>query len=94
MDHNLMQKDGAEASPAIALQRQSGRDENSIVADAQFIDPGKGDYRVKDGSPAQALGFVNFAMDQFGVQKADLKAIARTPALPVETPVAATPPSR
>jgi S1-C subfamily serine protease len=54
------------------------------VADAQFMDPAKGDYRVKDGSPALALGFVNFAMDQFGVQKPALKAIARTPVLPTQ----------
>ena len=40
------------------------------MADAQFVDPARGDYRVKDGSPALALGFVNFPMDQFGVQKA------------------------
>ena len=37
---------------------------------------------MKDGSPALALGFVNFPMDQFGVQKPELKAIARTPQLP------------
>ena len=48
------------------------------MADAQFVDPAHGDYRVKDGSPALALGFVNFPMDQFGVQKPELKAIART----------------
>ena len=41
-----------------------------------------GDYRVKDGSPALALGFVNFPMDQFGVQKPELKTIARVPQLP------------
>jgi len=83
MDFNLMHKDGATTNaPATALQRQSGRDENSIVGDARFMDPAKGDYRVKDGSPALALGFVNFAMDQFGVQKPELKAIARSPALP------------
>jgi len=52
------------------------------VAGAQFIDLAHGDYRVKDGSPALALGFVNFPMGQFGVQKPDLKAIARTPELP------------
>jgi hypothetical protein len=83
MDFNLMHKDGATTNaPATALQRQSGRDENSIVGDARFMDPAKGDYRVKDGSPALALGFVNFAMGQFGVQKPELKAIARSPALP------------
>ena len=60
------------------------------MADAQFVDPAKGDYRVKDGSPALALGFVNFPMDQFGVQKPALKAIARTPVLPGQKPVAAS----
>jgi hypothetical protein len=94
MDFNLMQKDGAETSPAAALQRQSGRDENSIVADAQFVDPAKGDYRVKDGSPALTLGFVNFAMDQFGVQKPELKAIARTPVLPGVKNIATAPARR
>jgi hypothetical protein len=94
MDFNLMQKDGAEITPATALQRQSGRDTNSIVADAQFIDPAKGDYRVKDGSPALALGFVNFPMNQFGVQKPELKAIARTPVLPGATAVAVAPVAR
>jgi hypothetical protein len=90
MDYNLMQKEGAETAPAATLQRQSGRDEHSIVADAQFVDPARGDYRVKDGSPALALGFVNFAMDQFGVQKPELKAITRTPVLPGPTQAAAT----
>jgi S1-C subfamily serine protease len=37
---------------------------------------------VKEGSPALKLGFANFPMDQFGVQKAELKAIARTPQMP------------
>jgi hypothetical protein len=83
MDFNLVQDYGtATNSPATRLQQQSGRDEHSIVADAQFIDPARGDYRVKDGSPALGLGFVNFPMDQFGVQKPALKAIARVPRLP------------
>src|SRR5581483_3987337 len=83
MDYNLVQKPGATAGErATQLQQQSGRDEHSIVADAHFVDPARGDYRVKPGSPALALGFVNFPMDQFGVQKPELKAIARTPPLP------------
>jgi len=83
MDFNLVQDYGATANaPARQLQQQSGRDEHSIVADAQFVDPAHGDYRVKDGSPALALGFVNFPMDRFGVQKPELKAIARVPRLP------------
>ena len=47
-----------------------------------MLDPVSGDFRVKDGSPALKLGFKNFPMDQFGVKKASLKAIAETPAIP------------
>jgi hypothetical protein len=83
MDFNLVQNYGATTTaPATRLQQQSGRDEHSIVADAEFIDPARGDYRVKPGSPALARGFVNFPMDQFGVQKPELKAVARVPELP------------
>ena len=83
MDFNLVQKTGASTSaPATQLQQQSGRDEHSIEADAWFVDPAHGDYRVKNGSPALAQGFLSFPMDQFGVQKPELKAIARTPQLP------------
>ncbi|PTY07114.1 peptide-binding protein [Opitutaceae bacterium EW11] len=83
MDFNLVHVSGA-TSPAAAtqLQEKSGRDEHSLVADARFVDPEHGDYRVQPGSPALALGFENFPMDDFGVQKPELKAIARTPALP------------
>ena len=61
----------------------NGADEHSLVADPLFVDPAKGDYRVKPGSPALALGFKNFAMDRFGVLKPSLRAKARTPELPV-----------
>jgi hypothetical protein len=88
LDYNLMHREGAEISPATSLQKQSGRDQHSIVADAQFVDPTVGDYRVKAGSPALALGFVNFPMDRFGVQKPELKALSRTPVLPGARPVA------
>jgi hypothetical protein len=60
-----------------------GWDLNSLFGDPLFVDPAKGDYRVRDGSPALKLGFQNFPMDQFGVQSPRLKAIARTPVLPV-----------
>ena len=50
-----------------------------------FVDPERGDYGVKEGSPALELGFVNFPMDQFGVVSPDLKKIARTPLAAVAT---------
>lgn len=83
MDFNLFHRAGQSTpSPALELQRQSGRDEHSVVADAMFTDAGHGDFTVKAGSPALALGFQNFPMDNFGVQKLSLKAIARTPHIP------------
>jgi hypothetical protein len=59
-----------------------GCDANSLVGDPLFIDAAHGDFRVKEGSPALALGFVNFPMDQFGVRTPRLRAMARTPQLP------------
>jgi len=95
MDFNLVQSfDMTTNEPATRLQQQSGRDEHSIVADAQFIDPARGDYRVKNGSPALALGFASFPMDQFGVQKPELKAIARVPQLPQPKMLAPASPAR
>ncbi len=83
IDWNLMHQSGASVvEPAAGLHNQSGRDEHSIIADAQFVNPPQGDYRVREGSPALAQGFRNFPMDQFGVRKPALRAIARTPMLP------------
>jgi hypothetical protein len=82
-DLNLLHRPGkTDSTPALFLQAQSGLDQHSIEADALFVNPAVGDYRVKDGSPALKLGFQNFPMDQFGVRKPALKAIARTPKLP------------
>ncbi len=44
-----------------------GFDKHSVFADPMFVDPGKGDFRVKPNSPALKLGFVNFEMDKFGL---------------------------
>jgi hypothetical protein len=53
-----------------------GLDAHSIVADPQFVDPGHGDFRVKDPSPALKLGFKNFPMNQFGVVNPLLRPLA------------------
>ncbi len=74
----------------LASARGKGGDANSAAGDPMFVDPASGDFRVKDGSPALALGFKNFPMDQFGVKKPSLKAIARTPEIPAVQIGAAT----
>ena len=60
----------------------NGCDVHSIGGDPLFLGPSKGDFRVRDGSPALKIGFKNFPMDQFGVKKPSLKARARTPEIP------------
>ncbi|MBN2476048.1 MAG: right-handed parallel beta-helix repeat-containing protein [Pirellulales bacterium] len=59
-----------------------GCDANSLTGDPMFVAPAKGDFRVKDGSPALTLGFRNFPTDRFGVRKSALRAVARTPEIP------------
>jgi len=86
-DFNLLHKLGqTETAPAVVLQNASDLDEHSIQADAHFVDPANGDYRLDDRSPALEMGFKNFPMDRFGVQEPSLKQLARTPRLPSAKP--------
>jgi hypothetical protein len=78
VDRNLFTTSDADRARFVA----KGCDSNSLAADPMFVDPAKGDFRVKDGSPAFGLGFRNFPMDKFGVRKPGLRAIARTPEIP------------
>jgi hypothetical protein len=77
VDNNLF---ASEAD--LRTSRAVGADSNSISGDPMFMNPTAGDFRVKEGSPAFKTGFRNFPMDQFGVKKPSLKAIAKTPVIP------------
>ena len=44
-------------------------DMDSVVADPKFVDPGKGDYRLKPDSPAFKLGFQPLDLDEVGIRK-------------------------
>jgi hypothetical protein len=61
---------------------KNGCDTHSVVGDPQFADPSKGDFTVRNEALAKQIGFKNFPMDQFGVKKASLRAVAKTPELP------------
>jgi hypothetical protein len=84
VDYNLFTTSEADRQKFAA----QGCDANSLVGDAQFVNAAAGDFRVKETSPALKLGFVNFPMDQFGVQSPRLKALARTPEIPITTTAA------
>jgi hypothetical protein len=79
LDYNLFYNNGSDPKICQWLNRSSfpftwsqwkaaGLDANSVVADPMFVNPSAGDYSVKDGSPALALGFKNFPMTGFGVE--------------------------
>lgn len=68
---------------ALQEARSNGTDKNSIAGDPMFVDPANGDYSVAPNSPALKIGFKNFPMNQFGVQKPALKKVAQQPQIPV-----------
>ena len=88
-DFNLLRD-----STFLAAAQKKGWDGNSVAGDPLFIDPAKGDFRVREESPALKVGFKNFPMDQFGVKKLALKAIARTPQIPRVAPPQPVPPDQ
>ena len=81
VDHNLLPD-----ATALQWSRQEGIDPHSAAGDPCFVAPAVGDFRVDDRSPALDLGFINFAMDQFGVRSSALRAVARTPEIPALQP--------
>ena len=60
----------------------NGCDSNSLSGDAGFINPALGNYDLNKASKAISVGFIPFRMDDFGVQKTSLKAIAKSPVFP------------
>jgi hypothetical protein len=81
LDHNLYWN--ASGNPVLfngkTLEQwqATGKDEGSIVANPEFVNPSAGDFRLKPGSPAAKIGFVPFDYTQAGVTgDASWKALA------------------
>lgn len=77
VDHNFFTTE-----QALKKAQTLGLDSHSKFGDPEFIAPEKGDYRVSDSSLAKAIGFKNFAMDEFGVKSEGLKQKAEQPPFP------------
>lgn len=54
------------AAMTLGQWRAKGQDEHSVVADPLFVNPAKGDFRLKPGSPALGLGFKPFTALELG----------------------------
>ena len=73
LDHNLYWREGGAelkfGKRTLAEWRALGFDKESIVADPQFADAKRGDFRLKPGSPAEKIGFQAIDMSTVGPRK-------------------------
>lgn len=73
----------------------TGREKGSVVANPLFVDPARGDFRLRPGSPAAKVGFVPFDYSSVGVYgEAAWTALARVvnyPPLQIAPPPAFNP---
>lgn len=67
---------------SLKAAQDRGTDKNSVYGQLLFVNPGKGDFRVWEGSVAFSAGFRNFTMDSFGVVSPRLKALAKKVPIP------------
>jgi len=80
IDMNFLHCDGAKAtSSAVDLQQLSGQDASSLQGDAEFVDPIRGDFSLRDNSPARRLGIVSLSSTEYGVRSKKLRRSAETP---------------
>ena len=77
VDYNLFPDESA-----LEKAQSNGTDIHSGFGDPLFINPEESNFSVSINSPAIDLGFINFTMEQFGVQKPSLKELAKTPEIP------------
>jgi len=80
IDLNFLHRDGARATTSAEdLRRLSGQDTASLQGDAQFGDSARGDFSLRDESPARRLGIASLSQEGYGVRSKKLRKLAQTP---------------
>jgi len=57
-------------SETLARQQRDGVDARSMAVDPLFVDPARGDFRLKPNSPALKLGIIPIDLSKIGLRKA------------------------
>ena len=78
-DEGTLWIDDCELREATVLEewqawQQRGMDGHTIIADPLFVDPAKGDYRLRPESPAFDLGFERIPREKIGCYQDDMRA--------------------
>jgi parallel beta-helix repeat protein len=61
--------EGKDKIDVVKWRRKMKLDQDSLIADPQFVNPAKGDFRLKSGSPAAKIGFIPFDLTGVGVRR-------------------------
>jgi parallel beta-helix repeat protein len=73
IDRNLYWKAGGQPfdfkGSSLEEWRKRGHDLNSVIADPLFVNPEKGDFRLKPGSPSSTIGFRPIDVSTVGPRK-------------------------
>ncbi len=75
LDHNLYWNEHGEVAfggQSLAAWRAQGEDQGSLIADPLFADPAQGDFTLRPGSPAAAIGFIPIDASAIGLERARL----------------------
>ncbi|MBW3623313.1 MAG: right-handed parallel beta-helix repeat-containing protein [Armatimonadetes bacterium] len=72
IDRNLYWKQGQPIEfkgASLEAWRERGHDVHSLIADPLFVNPERGDFRLKPGSPAEKIGFRPIDVSKVGPRK-------------------------